>query len=405
MKQSHLYTKTRKTLPSGEVAKNAQLLIKAGYIHKELAGVYAFLPLGIRVMNKIEDLIRSHMDKIGGQEILLSSLQDPELWKKNNRWDDDDVDIWFKDRDERIGFAWSHEEPMISMIEHHVSSYKDLPVYVYQFQNKFRNEPRAKSGLLRGREFIMKDLYSFTKNQDELDEFYRKITDAYKEIFNVAGIGDQTYYTFASGGAFTEFSHEFQTLSDAGEDTIYIDRDKKIAINEEVYSKEIVKELGLDEKKLEKVKSIETGNIFKFGTGYSEKLNLKYKDADGKDQFVYLGSYGIGLSRLMATVVEVLSDDGGIVWPESISPFQVHLIELTEGLGEDLYQKLLDNNIEVLYDDRQIGAGEKFNDADLIGIPWRLVVSEKTDGKVEIKNRSEKSAQLITKDEAIKKFI
>lgn len=405
MRQSELFTKTRREAPKDEVAKNAQLLIKAGFIDKEIAGAYSYLPLGMRVMEKVIDMIRNEMNGIGGQELLLTSLQNKNLWEKTDRWDDDKVDIWFKSKDGNYGFAWSHEEPIANIMTHHISSHKDLPIYVYQFQKKFRNEPRAKSGMLRGREFFMKDLYSFNKDEKGLDKFYEECIKAYKNIFENVGIGDITYLTYASGRPFTEFSHEFQTLSEVGEDTIYIDKKKKIAINKDIYSDQTIKDAGLKKDDLEEVKSIEVGNIFKFGTQKSEVLGLNYKDEDGEEKYVVLGSYGIGIGRLIATVVETLSDDKGLVWPESIAPFKVHLIELEKGLGEDMYKKLEKEGIEVLYDDREIAAGEKFNDADLIGIPWRFVVSDKTGGKVECKKRGEEKVDVIDYDKSIKKLL
>ncbi len=405
MRQSKLYTKTSKNIPSDEVSRNATLLIKGGFVHKEMAGVYSYLPLGLRVIEKIKRIIKEEMDAIGGQEILLASLQGPDLWRKNDRWDDKKIDIWFKDRGDKVGFAWSHEEPMIEMASHYIESYKDLPVLVYQFQNKFRNEPRAKSGLLRTREFMMKDLYSFTATEKDLDDFYEKCAQTYEKIFKRVGIGDRTYRTFASGGVFTKYSHEFQSVSEAGEDTIYLDPKKKIAINKEVYTPEIVKSLGLNQKNLVETKAIEVGNIFKFGTIYSEKLGLKYKDKKGDEKPVFLGSYGIGIGRLMATAVELFSDTSGIVWPESIAPFKVHLIELGKDKGKEVYAHLIKAGIEVLYDDRDASAGEKFKDADLLGIPWRMVVSAKTKKKVEIKRRNAKKVELLSINEAIRKLI
>jgi len=406
MRQSDLYTKTRKTVPSDEVAKNAKLLIQAGFINKEFAGVYSYLPLGIRVLKKIEDIIREEMNAIGGQEILMSSLQEPEIWKQNDRWDDDKVDIWFKDRGEKMGFAWSHEEPILSMMKHHISSYKDLPAYVYQFQNKFRNEPRAKSGLMRGREFIMKDLYSFNADQKGLDKFYNEVKDAYFKIFERLGLGKDTYLTFAGAGIFVgSENQEFQTLCESGEDTIYLDKKKKLAINKDALSDKFLKEAGLNKKDLVEEKATEVGNIFKFGTKYSENMGVNFKDENGDEKPVYLGSYGIGLGRVMATLVEVLSDKKGIIWPETVSPFQVHLIELEDSLGEKLYKELKKKGVDVLYDDRDASAGEKFNDADLIGIPWRFVVSEKTKGKVEIKRRDEDKEKVVKYDEALRELL
>jgi prolyl-tRNA synthetase len=405
MRQADLYTKTRKTPPKDEVAKNAKLLIKGGFIHKELAGVYSYMPLGLRVLKKIEQVIREEMNKIGAQEVLMSSLQDPAIWKRNDRWRDDKIDIWFKNRGEKIGFAWSHEEPVMNMMKRHIDSYKDLPIYVYQFQNKFRNEPRAKSGLLRGREFLMKDLYSLSADEKSLDKFYDKVRVAYENVFKRTGIGGATYFTFASGGMFTQFSHEFQTISESGEDTIYLDKKKKIAVNKEVMSDDVLKKVGVSRKDLKEEKAIEVGNIFKFGTKYSENLGVTYKDKDGKENPVYLGSYGIGLGRLMAAIVETLSDSDGIIWPEQVAPFQVHLVELEGGLGEELYKKLQKKNVEVLYDDRPMSVGEKLNDADLIGIPWRFVVSKKTKGKVECKRRAKKGSEIVTYDKSVQKLL
>jgi prolyl-tRNA synthetase len=405
MRQSKLYTKTRKTLPKDEIAKNAKLLLKAGFIHKEMAGVYSYLPLGLRVLKKIENVIRKEMNAIGGQEILMSSLQDPQIWKKTNRWSDKEIDVWLKTRDEKYGLANTHEDPITNQMKQYISSYKDLPVYAYQFQNKFRNELRAKSGLLRAREFIMKDLYSFDQTAEEQKIFYDEVQKAYMRIFTKVGIGEMTYPTFASGGPFSQYSHEFQTVCESGEDTIYLDAKKKIAINKEVYSATVLKNLSLKSNDLKEVRAIEVGNIFKLGTKYSAPLNLTYKDINGKEKHVVMGSYGIGLGRLMAAVVEVNADDSGLVWPETVAPFAVHLVELKKGVAVSLYNKLQAKNIDVLYDDREISAGEKLKDADLIGIPVRLVMSEKTGSKVEFKKRASKSAQLLTQDEVIRKSL
>lgn len=407
MRQSQLFTKTRKDAPKGEASNNAQLLIKAGFIYKEMAGVYDYLPLGLRVLKKIENIIRTEMNAVGGQEVELSTLQEPELWSKTDRWEGAG-DVWFKTEltnGTALGLGFTHEEPMSRMLAQSVSSYKDLPVYIYQFQNKFRNELRAKSGLMRGREFLMKDLYSYNRSEEEFREFYEKVAEAYKNIFEAVGLGDKTYRTFASGGVFSEFSDEFQTLSEAGEDTIYIDEKKNIAINKEVYTDEVIEKLGLDKKKLKEARAIEVGNIFPLGTRFAEGVGLTYKDEDGKDQHPIMGSYGIGLGRLMGTVAEVYSDDNGLAWPESIAPFTVHLISL----GEDeaagkLYDELTKSGVEVLLDDRDATAGQKFADADLIGIPHRLIMSKKTDGKVECKARTSKDAEVLSTKEVIKKF-
>lgn len=387
MKQSHLFTKTRREAPKDEVSQNAQLLIRAGYIHKEMAGVYDLLPLGLRVYKKIEGIIREEMNALGGQEVLFSVLQDPEIWKATDRWDEKKIDAWLKTKlanDTELGLAFTHEEPVARMLSNHVSSYRDLPKYIYHFQLKFRNELRAKSGVMRVREFVMKDLYSFNRTEDELNDFYTAAGVAYENVFRRTGIGDMTYLTFASGGVFTKFSHEFQCISTAGEDTIYIDEEKRIAVNQEVLTDEVLKDLELDRAKLVEAKSIEVGNIFKLGTKYSSVLGLSFKDEHGKDNPVYMGSYGIGLVRLMGTIVEVLCDEKGIVWPESVAPYAVHLVELSQGdaekkaFADELYIDLIKAGVEVLYDDRDARVGEKFADSDLIGIPYRVVVGKTT---------------------------
>ncbi|NCA94032.1 MAG: prolyl-tRNA synthetase, partial [Sphingobacteriia bacterium] len=288
-----------------------------------------------------------------------------------------------------------------------VSSYKDLPFYPYQIQEKFRNETRAKSGIMRGREFFMKDLYSFSRSKKEHDEFYEKIKQSYLNVFTRVGLGDRTYITFASGGTFSKYSHEFQTVTEAGEDIIYIDKEKNIAINQEVYIDEVIKDLGLDKEKMIKAKAVEVGNIFSLGYKFSEALNLTYKDEAGKEELVYMGSYGIGPSRLMGAVAEILSDEKGMVWPESIAPFRVHLISLNKDEeAEKIYDELVGAGIEVLFDDRDVRAGEKFADSDLIGIPYRVVVSEKSlgQGGVEIKKRNQVESEIIAKEKILEKI-
>jgi len=405
MRQSQLFTKTRKEAPKDEVSKNAILLTRAGFINKESAGVYDYLPLGLQVLKKIQNVVREEMNVLGGQEILMSSLQRKELWEKHfnqNRWDDKKVDIWFKSKfksDVEVGLGWSHEEPISNMLEQFISSYQDLPFSVYQFQTKFRNELRPQSGILRGREFLMKDLYSFYTDEESHKSFYNKVMDSYKKIFTRVGIGDKTYTTLASGGSFSEYSHEFQTVCDAGEDTIYItDEKKKEAENKEIGTKD-----------LEEKRAVEVGNIFTLGTKFSDP-HLKFKDKDGKERSVFMGSYGIGLGRLMGTVVEVLSDDKGIIWPTEIAPFQIHLLSLTEkakGFADEIYEKFVSKGIEVLYDDRDLRAGEKFADADLIGIPIRVVIGDKSlESKIlEVKDRTSDKVKEITADHLIKELV
>ncbi len=412
MRQSNLFTKTRKEAPKDEVAKNARLLIQAGFINKEMAGVYSFLPLGLRVLEKIKDIIRDEMNKMGGQEILMTTLQDKDAWERTERWDDNKVDDWFKTdlkTGSELGLAFTHEEPLTQIMKNFISSYKDLPCLVYQFQTKFRNELRVKSGLLRGREFLMKDLYSFSKNKEEHEKFYEKMKDVYMNIFGRLGFGDKTYTTISSGGSFSKYSYEFQTLTEAGEDLVYVvDEVKKIAINKDDFSEEILKDFGLENIKKENLtqrKSIEVGDIYSLGEKYSKALGLSYKNEKGKEKFVYMGSYGIGVTRLMGTIVEIFSDENGIIWPEAVAPFQIHLLSLGQDNEADkIYEKLKEAGKEVLYDDRDVKAGEKFVEADLIGIPIRIVVSEKSlkEGGVEFKKRNEKVTKIVKTEELFK---
>ncbi len=405
MRRSQIFLKTRKEAPADEEAKNAQLLIRAGYVHKEMAGVYSYLPLGMRVIENIKQIVREEMDAVGGQEMLLSTLQHPHLWKTTDRWDDDKVDVWFKaalGEDSEVGFGWSHEEPMARLMAQFVSSYKDLPIYTYQFQNKLRKELRAKSGLLRAREFIMKDLYSFSSGQAEHEEFYDKITEAYMRVYKRLGIGDITYKTFASGGPFSKFSHEFQTLSPVGEDIIYFHEDEGIAINKEVLTDEVLAELGVKKEGLVEKTAVEVGNIFTFGSRYSEPLGLFFTDERGISTPVFMGSYGIGISRLMGLLTEHFADDKGLVWPKEAAPFEVYLACLSDdksvvGAADKAYNLLTDSGIGVLYDDRSARPGEMFADADLIGLPYRVVVSEKTlqKGSLELKSRTSSRVQLV----------
>lgn len=412
MRQSQLFTKTRKEAPTDEVSKNAILLTRAGFIHKELAGAYAYLPLGLRVLKKIESVIREEMNTLGGQELEMTALQEPNVWKTTDRWDDEKLDVWFKTElknGSEVGLATTHEEPLSALLTEYVSSYRDLPFYVYQFQTKFRNELRAKSGIMRGREFLMKDLYSFSRTEEEHQDFYEKVKEAYKRIFSRVGLGEQTFLTFASGGSFSKYSHEFQTLTEAGEDIIHLDKDRGVAVNKEVLSEEVLSELDLDKNKLEEVKAVEVGNIFTLGTRFSEPLGLTFTDENGDKKPVIMGSYGIGLGRVMGTVVEVLSDDKGIVWPKAIAPYQVHLLSLTDSTKAwalEMYESLVSQGVEVLYDDRDLRAGEKFADSDLIGIPTRVIIGEKSleSKMLEVKDRSTGETREMTVENLIKEL-
>jgi len=414
MKLSQLFSRTRKDVPADETAKNAQLLIKAGYIHKEMAGVYSYLPLGLRVLDKVAQIIREEMNELGGQEVSMPALQIKERYEATGRWDDKVVDNWFKTKlvnGTELGLGFSHEENLTPIVKEYATSYKDLPLAIYQIQTKFRNELRSKSGLMRGREFLMKDMYSFAISQAQHDEFYKRAQAAYTRVYQRFGLGDRTFMTFASGGSFSKFSHEFQTLSEAGEDTIYLSREQKIAVNKEVLSDEVLDELGLKRGELEEVRAIEVGNIFSLGTKFSAPVELAVTDEHGDLQTLIMGCYGIGVSRVMGTIAELFADDKGLVWPEEIAPARVIIVRLGEdeqivAAADSLYSTLKNRDQEVIYDDRDLRAGEKFADADLLGIPHRVVISQKTleEGKLEYKSRTGESSAMITEDELIKKL-
>ena len=410
MRRTQLFTKTSKTSPSGEVAKNAQLLIRAGFVAKEMAGVYDYLPIGKRVLDRIMQVVREEMNAIGGNEVSLTALQSAETWKATGRWSDEVLDVWFKTalaNGTELGLAPTHEEPITKMMKAFISSYKDLPVYPYQFQIKFRNELRSKSGLMRGREFWMKDLYSFSKNRAEHDEFYERAVEAYHAVYARLGLGDSTYKTFASGGSFAKYSHEFQTLSEVGEDTIYVHEGKKIAINEEVYTDEVLADLGVTKDELVAKKAVEVGNIFTLGEKFSEALDLRYTDENGQQQNVYMGSYGIGPSRVMGLVAEHFADEKGLVWPKEIAPFTVYLVriggEQAVKKADEIYTMLQNAGVEVLYDDRDARPGEKFSDGELMGIPYMLTVSDRLleGGEFELKPRVGGETQLLTPEKLL----
>ncbi len=408
MRLSKNFTRTIKQAPADEVARNAQLLIRAGYVHKTMAGVYSYLPLGLKVVENIKQIVREEMNKIDSQELVMSTLQRKETWQETGRWSDELVDVWFKSKLQDgtdVGFGWTHEEPIVDLLRNYLKSYKDLPISIYQFQNKLRNELRAKSGIMRGREFVMKDMYSVHASKEDLDKYYNAAIEAYKRCYDRFGIGDETYVTFASGGAFTKFSHEFQTICDAGEDYIYLHRGKNIAVNEEVLD-EAVKELGIDRSELERVKTAEVGNIFNFGTQKSEEMRLVFTDAEGVEQYAYMGSYGIGITRVMGVIVEKFADDKGLVWPENIAPAKVYLVQIgsqSRATADELYQKLQSAGIETIYDDRDERPGVKFADAELLGIPYRVTVSDRLldDGKWEVSTRQTGEQRLLTADELL----
>jgi prolyl-tRNA synthetase len=410
MKVSQLFTRTQKQAPADEVAKNAQLLIRAGFVYKEMAGVYAYLPLGLKVLENIKQIVREEMKAIGSNELIMTGLQRKDIWEQTGRWSDDVVDIWFKTQLQdgtELGMGWSHEEPIVEMMKQYIVSYKDLPVSLYQFQNKMRNELRAKSGVMRGREFLMKDMYSFHESAEALEEYYDRTKEAYKRVFDRLSIGAETYVTFASGGAFTKFSHEFQTICDAGEDFVYLHRGKNIAVNEEVID-DAVKELGVNRDEMQKVKTAEVGNIFNFGSQKTDEMGLYYTDSNGQKQSLYIGSYGIGITRLMGVIAEKMSDDKGLVWSDAVAPFRVYLVQIGDVANEaqKLYDELTNAGVSVLWDDRDARPGDKFADADLMGIPHRVVISPKTMElhQIEYKSRTSDESEMMSSGELIKRL-
>ena len=409
MRLSKTFIKTLREAPKDETAKNGAYLIRAGYIHKEMAGVYDYLPLGLRVLDNIKAIVREELNRIGCEELSLTALQNPEPWEKTGRFSDQEVDIWFKTELASggiLGLAPTHEEPITNLMKSYIASYKDLPLAVYQFQTKFRNELRAKSGILRGREFLMKELYSFHTSEEDLDAFYAKVEEAYKRIFERAGIGDCTYETFASGGIFSKYSHEFQTMLLVGEDTIYYNSDKSVVLNKEVYNDEVLDDLGASGEKFEETTAAEVANIFKLKHKYSEPLGLDFVDENNKQQTVYMGCYGIGISRLMGVIAEKFADDKGLVWPDTVAPYQYHLIGIGEkGIAEA--EKFYTGREDVvLYDDRDTRPGEKFADAELMGVPLRVVISDRTleEGMAEITDRKTGKSWTIAIEELFEKF-
>lgn len=410
MRQSKLFGKTRKDIQKDEVSLNAQLLIRGGFIDKLTAGVYTYLPLGLRVLQKTQKIIREEMNAIDGQEILMPALSPKENWEKTGRWEE--LDVLFKLKgagDKEYALGATHEEIVTPLVKKFVNSYKDLPLAVYQIQDKFRDELRAKSGILRGREFNMKDLYSFHASEESLAEYYERSKEAYLKVFNRCGLDAKVVE--ASGGTFSKFSHEFQVFTETGEDTIKWCAACGFAQNEEICNLEEGDNCPKCGAKIKLKKAVEVGNIFELKTKYSEAFDFKFKDEDGRDKTVLMGCYGIGPSRVVGSIVEVHHDENGIIWPEEVAPYKVHLVALgnsdkVKDAAEKLYMDLDKKGIEVLYDDRDESAGVKFKDSDLIGLPYRIVVSEKTLDKkeIEFKKRSDKEVEMIKINKVVEKF-
>ena len=408
MRLSQLLSKTSKQVPHDEVSTNAKLLIRAGFVDKVAAGIYTFLPLGQKVLDNISNIVREEMDAIGGQEVVMPVLHPKANWEATGRWKSFDALYKTKAASGDFALGPSHEEIVVPLLKRFVSSYQDLPKYVYQIQTKFRDEPRAKSGLLRGREFLMKDLYSFHTNEADFEKYYKRAQDSYKKVFARCGL--DSILTYAAGGTFSKASHEFQVICENGEDEIIYCPGGDYSENVEIAKVKEGKLCDLGHGPLKRVKTIEVGNIFPLKDKFSKAFDLKYKDRSGKDHLVFMGCYGIGISRLMAAIVEVYHDEKGIIWPEQVSPFSAHLLVISDESGvisqaEDIYQKLTKAGIDILFDDRKdVSAGEKFADADLIGIPVRLVVSKKVGkDKLEVKRRGEEKIEIdsVSKTESL----
>lgn len=411
MKYSKLFSKTLKSAPSNADTVNHRLLVQAGYVRQVMAGVYTYTPLGLRVLNKISNIIREEMNEIGGQEVLMPLLHPSSIWKQTGGWDKIDVLFKVKSRTGRdYALAQSNEETVTPLVKEWIHSERDLPLAVYHINAKFRDELRSKSGILRGREFLMKDMYSWHSTQEDFDLFYRTVKEAYFKIFNRMGLSAKA--TEASGGAFTEkVSYEFEVLSEAGEAHILHCENCNWCVNSDdiITYKEGEDCHKCGKAKLQSAKAAELGNVFDLGTKYTKAFDISINNAKGEKIYPIMGCYGIGVSRTMGVLVETFHDERGIIWPESVAPFKVHLISLagknTEVAkrADDVYAQLIKAQVEVLYDERDsAGAGAKLADADLLGIPYRVVVSEKTGEAVELKKRSEKEAKLVGTEELLK---
>lgn len=413
MRYSHLFPKTIRQAPSGTELAGAQWLFRAGYIDQLMAGVYTLLPLGKRVADKIEGIIREEMNLVGGLEVSMPNLQPKELWQETGRWDSLKGAMYqLKDKGEKeLGLSFTHEETALDLVRKYIRSYKDFPIAFYHFVNKFRDEPRSRGGLIRVREFVMKDLYSFHTSSEDLDHYYGVVKDAYSKTFKRLGLDAKVVE--ASGGVFTkEKSHEFQVLTEAGEDTIFYCQKCDFAQNKEIA------EVGEGDRcprcggLIAVSRGVEVGNIFKFGQTYSEKMGVKFTDQDGSEKYVYLASYGIGLGRSLGTLAEVYHDEKGLTWPEQVAPFRVHLVSLNQGnlkvseTSEELESKLEQAGVEVLYDDRDESAGIKLADADMIGVPWRVIISPKSlaSGGIEVKKRDSEQTEVISSSAFLKKL-
>ena len=415
MKQSQLFSKFKKESSKDTKASSHQILVRADFIDQLASGIYSFLPLGYKVLKKIEKVIREKMEKIGGQEVFLPTLQPKEIWQKTGRWENMKPPLFkIKDRHKKeFALGPTHEEVITKLVNDRIQSYRDLPAYLFQIQNKFRNELRFTGGLLRTREFLMKDLYSFHQNEEDLAKYFKKVLGAYDKIFHRCGL--KAIKSLASGGAFTKkgaTTYEFQVPTEVGEDRVFFCKKCKFAISSETVNSGKAKLCPACKKKMQIINTIEVGHCFKLGDKYSKAFDLYFFDKRGERKSVVMGCYGIGLGRLMATIVEINHDKKGIIWPREIAPFLISLVPVENNpiikkASQKLYQDLQKEGFEVLYDDREDKSpGEKFIDCDLIGAPYRIVLSEKTLKRncVELKIRKKEKLRLV-KIKTIKRLL
>jgi prolyl-tRNA synthetase len=428
MKWSKYFSPTLKEIPADAQIVSHQLMIRAGLIAQECAGIYYWLPQGLKVLRNIARIVQEEQDKAGFNEILIPTLQPSDLWQESNRYDDYGKEMLrIKDRHDReLLYGPTAEEAVTDIFRKYIKSYKDLPMVLYQIQWKFRDEIRPRFGVMRGREFLMKDGYSFDISQDAAKETYRKVMKTYISIFQKIGL--QAMPVKADTGPIGgDLSHEFLIVAETGESTIYYDKafdDLKLDGSESDLDKLMAIYSATDElhdpdncpvpkSSLKHKKGIEIGHIFYFGDKYAEPMNAKVMNESGQLSTVYSGSYGIGISRMVAAIIEASHDENGIIWPESVAPFRFGLLNLkignekTDKICNDIYDKFLSNNQTILYDDRKEGAGAKFSDMDLIGLPWQIIVGPKNaeENKLELKNRKTGDRLIITLDELYNKFI
>jgi len=408
-RQSRLLTKSRKDVSKDEASANAQLLERGGFVNKLAAGIYSYLPMGLRVLTKIETIVREEMTAIGSEEVLMPGLTPKAPWEATGRWTDPGTQVQFQLKDNGgrdFGLGFSHEEIVTPLVSQFVRSYRDVPKSVFQIQTKFRDEPRAKSGLLRGREFRMKDMYSFHTDATELDNYYEQVVAAYMRVFSRVGLN--AFRVKALGGVFSpEPSDEFTVEAPVGEDTIFRCDHCDFAENKEIATVKAGDTCPNGDGSIQEIKGIEVGNTFRLGAKYSSAINWTIADKEGKTTPVLMGCYGIGISRLVGAVVECSHDDHGIIWPQAIAPYDVHVVNLMRtkaDVADDTAVLLERAGYSVLYDDRpEASVGAKLADADLFGIPVRVVISERSlaQGSIEVKARKSDTPILVAPTDVV----